>query len=489
MVKYTAIEKLNVLLAIIKSSPFFLTCFIVGLFIISFVALDFKTTKKVRGKLMLLCLVATIGFIIYKYYNYLLSISDNLVEEIFMALYFPNLAVYSIIILITNICLFSSLINKKTKNSYKVANIFSCVLIDFLFILILETIIKNKIDVYETLTVYSNKELLILIELSTAIYTAWLLVIGFMKLVDKTVRKEVVEAKKPLPVYEAPSYNSYEVNTVNETPVFVNNDYTNVFNIEPNQNFTEEENIVREFQTIDQPVVENYKDMQFTMLNQENKIEETFSVDEEIAIEPVNEEINLITPLEQTEEPAMIEEKKSFISLFTKNKKEIVENVQFTELNQENNIEENSPVNETIVIEPVRKLDQIEIKETFSVDETIAIEPVKEETNLISPLNQVTKERKEKKNFIKLFDNKLLNNKKEEQSVEYRVPLFETLNDDAIMNCIVPIQKEKIVPIVKKPEITVEIDGKELLAKFNRGEKLDVEQYKILKDYIVRQGI
>ena len=69
MVKYTAIEKLNVLLAIIKSSPFFLTCFIVGLFIISFVALDFKTTKKVRGKLMLLCLVATIGFIIYKYYN------------------------------------------------------------------------------------------------------------------------------------------------------------------------------------------------------------------------------------------------------------------------------------------------------------------------------------------------------------------------------------------------------------------------------------
>jgi hypothetical protein len=457
MVKYSIIEKFNVLLTIIKSSPFFLTCFIVGIFLLSFVILDFKTTKKVRNKFMLLSLILTIGFIIYKYYNYLITLSDNLVEEIFMAIYFPNLAVYTIVIVSTNICLFVSLLKKKLENEYKVANIFSTILLDFLFILILETIIKNKIDVYETLTVYSNKELLILIELSTAIYTAWLLVIGFIKLVDKTVRKEVVEAKKPLPVYEAPSYNSYEVNTVNETPVFVNNDYTNVFNIEPNQNFTEEENIVREFQTIDQPVVENYKDMQFTMLNQENKIEETFSVDEAIAIEQANEEINLITPLDQTEEPTMIEE--------------------------------NSPVNETIVIEPVRKLDQIEIKETFSVDDTIAIEPVKEETNLISPLNQVTKERKEKKNFIKLFDNKLLNNKKEEQSVEYRVPLFETLNDDAIMNCIVPIQKEKIVPIVKKPEITVEIDGKELLAKFNRGEKLDVEQYKILKDYIIRQGI
>ena len=213
MVKYTAIEKLNVLLAIIKSSPFFLTCFIVGLFIISFVALDFKTTKKVRGKLMLLCLVATIGFIIYKYYNYLLSISDNLVEEIFMALYFPNLAVYSIIILITNICLFSSLINKKTKNSYKVANIFSCVLINFLFILILETIIKNKIDVYETLTVYSNKELLILLELSTCVFLAWLFVVMFLNLVNMTVKKEKVEEKvKENILYEAPSFNKYVYN-------------------------------------------------------------------------------------------------------------------------------------------------------------------------------------------------------------------------------------------------------------------------------------
>ena len=387
MVKYSIIEKLNVLLTIIKSSPFFLTCFIVGTFLLSFVILDYKTTKKIRNKFLIFALILTLGFIFYKYYNYLISLSDNLIEEIFMAIYFPNLAVYTIVIVSTNICLFISLLKKKLNNEYKVANIFSTILLDFLFILILETIIKNKIDVYETLTVYSNKELLILIELSTAIYTAWLLVVGFMKLVDKTIRKEIVEVKKPLPVYEAPVYNSYEVNTVNNSSVFVNNDYTSVFSIEPT-NFLDKE--------------------------------------EPEAIE---------TEIKQHQE-VLIEEKLPEVSHIEETKLEV------------------------------------------------------ETTNTLKDEVTTTIKSEENKSFGKLFGNSFFNHKKEEKETpEYRVPLFETLDDDAIMNCIVPIQKEKIVPIVKNPEITIEIDGKALLEKFNRGEKLDVEQYKMLKEYIIKQGI
>lgn len=387
MVKYSIIEKLNVLLTIIKSSPFFLTCFIVGTFLLSFVILDYKTTKKIRNKFLIFSLILTLGFIFYKYYNYLISLSDNLIEEIFMAIYFPNLAVYTIVIVSTNICLFISLLKKKLNNEYKVANIFSTILLDFLFILILETIIKNKIDVYETLTVYSNKELLILIELSTAIYTAWLLVVGFMKLVDKTVRKEIVEVKKPLPVYEAPAYNSYEVNTVNNSSVFVNNDYTSVFSIEPT-NFLDKE------------------------------------------------------------EPEAIE----------------TEIKQYQEVLIEDKLPEVSHIEET----------KLEVETTNMLKDEV-ITTIKSEEN---------------KSFGKLFVNSFFNHKKEEKETpEYRVPLFETLDDDAIMNCIVPIQKEKIVPIVKNPEITIEIDGKTLLEKFNRGEKLDVEQYKMLKEYIIKQGI
>lgn len=403
MVKYTAIEKLNVLLAIIKSSPFFLTCFIVGLFIISFVALDFKTTKKVRGKLMLLCLVATIGFIIYKYYNYLLSISDNLVEEIFMALYFPNLAVYSIIILITNICLFSSLINKKTKNSYKVANIFSCVLIDFLFILILETIIKNKIDVYETLTVYSNKELLILLELSTCVFLAWLFVVMFLNLVNMTVKKEKVEEKvKENILYEAPSFNKYVYNEDAKVIPEVANDYTNIF--EP------------------------------TMIN----------------IEPVQLEEN--KPLES--------------------------NIQFEEITQ---IEEVEPLEMNLQIEQPVYVEEIrpEIMEVKHEDPIVEVKPIEIPVVLeVKEEEKPVKVQKEKRSFTSLFTKKNIEVKEE----TFRVPLFDTLNDDAIMNCLVPVNKDKIIP--SKSETAINIEKQELINNLNSNS----DECRMLTEYLLKQG-
>ena len=400
MVKYTAIEKLNVLLAIIKSSPFFLTCFIVGLFIISFVALDFKTTKKVRGKLMLLCLVATIGFIIYKYYNYLLSISDNLVEEIFMALYFPNLAVYSIIILITNICLFSSLINKKTKNSFKVVNIFSCVLIDFLFILILETIIKNKIDVYETLTVYSNKELLILLELSTCVFLGWLFVVMFLNLVNMTVKKEKVEEKvKENILYEAPSFNKYVYNEEAKVIPEIANDYTNIF--EPTMIPVQEEE--------NKPLESNIQ------------IEEITQIEE---VKPL--EMNI-----QIEQPIYVEEIKP----------EIIE------VKHEDPIVEVTPLEIPVVLE------------------------VKEE-------EKPAKVQREKRSFTSLFMKKNIEVKEE----TFRVPLFDTLNDDAIMSCLVPVNKDKIIPA--KSETAINIEKQELINNSNSNS----DQCRMLTEYLLKQG-
>ena len=423
MVKYTAIEKLNVLFTLIKSSPFFLTCFIISLFIISFVALDYKTTKKVRGKLILLCLIGAIGFIIYKYYKYLLSISDNLIEEIFMALYFPNLAVYSIIIVITNICLFTSLIKKELKSGFKIANIFSCVSIDFLFILILETIIKNKIDVYETLTVYSNKELLILLELSTCVFLAWILVTLFLKLVDITVKKEkVVEEVKQNVLYEAPLFNKYVYNDETKVIPEIADDYTNVFAIS----------------SIKEESSNSFESISVSPINTEIKIEEIkpkiepVKVNTEIKVEyPVNTEIKL--------EPVKIEETKPQI--------EPVKETEFIAIKHEDPILEVKPLEIPVVLE------------------------IKEE-------EKPAKVKKEKIKFTSLFNKKEVH--KEEET--YRVPLFDTLNDDAIMNCIVPIKKEKIIPA--KSETAISIEKQEMLNNAN----LDSDQCRMLKDYLLKQG-
>jgi hypothetical protein len=379
------------------------------------------------------------------------------VEEIFMAIYFPNLAVYSLVIVSTNICLFISLIKKQVQNEYKIANIFSTIILDFLFILILETIIKNDIDIYETLTIYSNKEMLVLIELSTAIYTAWIIVIGFIKLVDKTIGKEKVEEKLAMPIYEAPANNPYEINAEVQVPLTESTDYTNVFNID--QNYIDVINVEEQ----------NNKNI-FSLFNREKEETNDINITEEV-IETTPMIENNIESIE-TSNISLEKEKyiKNFVSGFNDDETVIEEAV--------NLVENNVVIEENVDLSTLSQTDN-----NLLMQENI-------ENNIQISNNEILSQQKsnEKKKFVKLFDKSLFNKKKEEEIIDYRVPLFETLNDDAIMNCIVPIQKEKIVPIGRQT-INVEIDGKELLEKFNRGEKLDVEQYKILKDYIIKQGV
>ena len=249
MQNYSLFEKIGILFSIIKTSPLFIVSFIIGIILITMMFLDLKTTKKIREKLLIVIWISVMIFIGIRYCNYLIKISDNLVEEIFTAIYFPNIAIYTIIIITVNIALIIGLLKKKMTTSYKVANVFTTVVIDFLFILILETIIKNKIDVYETLTVYSNKDLLTLIELSSGMYTAWLFVVALIRIVEKSMPEEKIvkeEIKEPekieIPincdlVYESPKYNSYEHNYVpKENKVSYDTyDYTGIFFQKPSE--------------------------------------------------------------------------------------------------------------------------------------------------------------------------------------------------------------------------------------------------------------
>lgn len=206
MVQLTLVEKIQSLLEIVKSSSLFIIAFLIGAAIISLIIMDYISNKKVNGKLYISALVFTMGFILVKYFKPLLNLADNLVEEIISIIYFPNLAVFLFILLSINVITLYTLI----KNKYfihKIISVISAISIDFLFILILDIIAKNNIDIYAKLTVFSNKELLVLIELTTGIYTVWALITGFVKLVNKTCSNT-----KTIPAYVIPTPNDTFLN-------------------------------------------------------------------------------------------------------------------------------------------------------------------------------------------------------------------------------------------------------------------------------------
>ena len=98
--------------------------------------------------------------------------------------------------------------------------------------------------------------------------------------------------------------------------------------------------------------------------------------------------------------------------------------------------------------------------------------------------------------FNNLFEPKKVEETKEES---YRIPLFESLSDDALLNCFVPVETKKEESLISKLEnrptidtidnVTIKLDGENLLNKYNSGEQLDVIEYKILKEYLMsKQG-
>lgn len=547
MQNYSLFEKIGILFSIIKTSPLFIVSFIIGIILITMMFLDLKTTKKIREKLLIVIWISVMIFIGIRYCNYLIKISDNLVEEIFTAIYFPNIAIYTIIIITVNIALIIGLLKKKMTTSYKVANVFTTVVIDFLFILILETIIKNKIDVYETLTVYSNKDLLTLIELSSGMYTAWLFVVALIRIVEKSMPEEKIveeEIKEPekieIPincdlVYESPKYNSYEHNYIpkGNQVSYDTYDYTGIFFQKPSEYLESIEpfKVEQNEQSIISDAVSKIEDsyIDTSISNQEinektnksfnlkNKLSNLFEIKKvDVSNDTITNEYENIIEENEVEVPNILVNEPQIINQIVETKEEThKENKLNTIIESFNKLFESKKVEDTKVIIPNILVDQVEVENNnlekvdnkSNIKDTLSTTFEDNDSKLFIPEVEQTKviEKDTKINIPKFNIKEIFNNLFEPKKVEetkeesYRIPLFESLSDDALLNCFVPVETKKEESLISKLEnrptidtidnVTIKLDGENLLNKYNSGEQLDVIEYKILKEYLMsKQG-
>ena len=187
------IDKLNIVSDIILSSPLFL----VSILLIEIALIVYLLIKKGKLKLQKWMIISIWSFlaliIIVIYHKVFFNLIDNFINYIFTALYFPNLAVYISVILISNIFYFISVFNKKINKKYNIINITNALLLDILMIFIIDIVNKNNIDIYEKVTVFSNSKLLVLLELSTGIFTSWILLNIFISLKEKLRKYDKAE--------------------------------------------------------------------------------------------------------------------------------------------------------------------------------------------------------------------------------------------------------------------------------------------------------
>ena len=120
----------------------------------------FYSIKKISGKKYLLFMFLLLGIIfgisIINNYNVLSITFDNFANIFFGNIYFPSIYVYIGTLVIGFISFIVSMFSTMCKKIYKVMNGIMFIINNVLFVIILNIIAKNKIDIFSINSLYTN---------------------------------------------------------------------------------------------------------------------------------------------------------------------------------------------------------------------------------------------------------------------------------------------------------------------------------------------
>ncbi len=240
MANTTILEKLKIIYEVSASSKIFIAVIaFIGILAIIALTTNKRNIKRIKNLYATLYL-GIAALIIILFHDSLGKMFDYMMNNFFIAVYFPNVAIYLAAIIITNIILCCTIFNLKTSKLIKTINITAYSIIHYLLALVLSIIKNNELDVFEQTSIYGNKSAQALIELSSAIFMVWLVFLTFYKIIRhyqlkgekeplkskvivKKVRKlpdNIIKVQAPVYVQARPKKEK-QVEILTEEPVII----------------------------------------------------------------------------------------------------------------------------------------------------------------------------------------------------------------------------------------------------------------------------
>ncbi|MBP5683760.1 MAG: hypothetical protein J6X02_00710 [Bacilli bacterium] len=155
---------------------------IISIILLTIIIASFFKNKKIKRLyfIMYLAIVATL-FIIY--YNPIINMLTVLFQKLIDYVLFPNLMLYLIMIIISNVILIATVINNNLNRFVKSVNFILFTFMQVLLFFIIKHVISNNIDITIKLTMDNYPQLLVLVETSIFIFALW----GLFLLVTKLI--------------------------------------------------------------------------------------------------------------------------------------------------------------------------------------------------------------------------------------------------------------------------------------------------------------
>ena len=151
MEELSLLEKFGVLFDNIFEHPLFIILLLVPVIM-------FLLQKKHGKKAFIFVYLLVIIFVLYIGGEVIFELFDNLMNGLFMTLYFPNFITLFAIVVLCSIIALVSFFSKKMYKINKIINISAFAIIQMLFVLTLTVIRSNNINIYADNALYTNSD-------------------------------------------------------------------------------------------------------------------------------------------------------------------------------------------------------------------------------------------------------------------------------------------------------------------------------------------
>ena len=211
MIRLNIWEELKIVFNMIGQSKYFLITLILFLglgIILSFINQKNKKTYQILYIALLIGVIVWIGI---HYYDNIGKMFQYMMNQFFIIFYFPNLAIYLAGIIVLHIILWISVLKVHSSKAIRLLNTVVFLIINYFLILILSTIKKEQLDVYSQSSIYQNDNMRSLIELSSVVFTTWVLFLIIYKIIlNYLSRNNKAEKELELSTYNEKDYKNYQ---------------------------------------------------------------------------------------------------------------------------------------------------------------------------------------------------------------------------------------------------------------------------------------
>lgn len=403
MTYLTILEKLKILLDILLDYKIILIVTIL-LIILTLLYLVKILNKKKYILSMILSFIVVFSISIISNYKILSTTFDNFTTIFFRGIYFPSIYLYITTLILLLVVFIMSILSIKLPKTYKVINTTAFIINNIFLAIILNIIAKNKIDIFSVNSLYTNTNLVAILELNMSMIIIWLLSLIVVYLTNIICDRITLKKKTKVPttneiVIDNIPLEESSNNKVVEEPVIASDAIT----ITPSVNTKEKENnVIKESKVTFNDILNgtvkaiyydnnSNKNIEYNITNPQEEYEKKYKdkKSENISFQDVIDENRVLPTIKPNK--VIIEEPKVTVEEITKREK--AKNIK--ERLSNNTISLDSLMEPKIIEKPIsivdtEKEDNTLIEETHTSKSTYTLEDYKKMITMLKKLKQFT---------------------------------------------------------------------------------------------------